>query len=95
MGCMVGTLPITYLGPRLSTSRPKVEDFTPMLCRIEKRLLGCSTLLSFGDKSVLVKSVFASVPIFFMSTLDNPNIVITHINKLLRYCLWKKYGDTE
>lgn len=48
MGCQIGTLPITYLGLPLSLSRPKIEDFTPMLCRIEKRLLGCSICFHMG-----------------------------------------------
>lgn len=95
LGCQIGTLPITYLGLLLSLSRPRVEDYTPLLSRIENRLMRCSTLLSFGDKLVLVKSVFASMPIFFMSTLSIPKTVVNHINKLLRHCLWKKYGSAR
>lgn len=40
MGCHIGALPITYLGLPLSLTKPRVEDFVPMLCRIEKKIIG-------------------------------------------------------
>jgi hypothetical protein len=36
MGCQVGTLPFTYLGLPLGTTRPFVEEFAPLLARMEK-----------------------------------------------------------
>lgn len=31
LGCKIGSFPFTYLGLPLGTSKPKVEDFFPML----------------------------------------------------------------
>lgn len=64
-GCKIGSFPFPYLGLPLCLSNPKMEDFMTIMQRIERRLSGCSTLLSYGDKLVLVKSVFYNLPIFF------------------------------
>ena len=86
MGCNIGTLPHTYLGLPLSTSKPNVVDYVPMLQRIENRLLSCSTLLSTGDKLTLIKTVFTSMPTFFMCTLSLPKTVVKQINMYLKHC---------
>jgi len=39
-GCRVGSMPFTYLGLPLGTTRPSVQDFTPLLSRMERRLSG-------------------------------------------------------
>lgn len=95
LGCQIGTLPLSYLGLPLSLTKPKIEDFFPLLKRIENRLQGCSTLLNYGDKLVLIKSVFSSMPSFVMSTLSLPKAVIQQINKYLKNCFWRKYGTEE
>lgn len=86
LGCHIGSLPLSYLGLPLSIHKPKTEDFLPLLKRIETRLMGCSTLLSFGDKLTLIKSVFSSMPIFFMCTLSIPATVVNQLNKYLKHC---------
>uniref|UniRef100_A0A8R7TQK5 Reverse transcriptase domain-containing protein n=1 Tax=Triticum urartu TaxID=4572 RepID=A0A8R7TQK5_TRIUA len=68
LGCSIGTLPFTYLGLPLSLLKPKLEDFAPIIKRIDRRFASYSTLLSYGDKLTLIKSVFTSLPTFFMST---------------------------
>lgn len=63
-----------------------------MLKRIERRLSGCSTLLSYGEKLTIIKSAFTSLPTFFMSSLALPATVIDQINKYIKHCFWRKYG---
>jgi len=46
-GCDIGTIPFTYLGLPMGTTKPYIEDFTPMMDRIERRLSACSTWLSY------------------------------------------------
>jgi hypothetical protein len=54
-GCIVGTMPFTYLGLPLGTTRPKIQDLLPLMDRMERRLV--SILLLFwhmeGDCSSL------------------------------------------
>lgn len=95
LGCTIGSLPFTYLGLPLCLVKPKLVDFAPLLQRIDKRLAGCSTMLSYGDKMTLIKSVFTSLPTFYMSTLMLPAGIIEQINKYLRHCFWRKYGEED
>ena len=92
LGCQIGTLPHKYLGLPLCHIKPKIVDFLPMLKRIESRLLSYSTLLSSRDKLALIKSVFTSMPTFFMCTLWIPKTVVKQINTYLMNCFWRKYG---
>jgi hypothetical protein len=45
-GCSIGTMPFTYLGLPLGTTKPKVVDFLPLISRCEKGLISTSTFLS-------------------------------------------------
>jgi hypothetical protein len=36
LGFQIGTMPFTYLGLHLGTTKPLVKDFMPILSRIEK-----------------------------------------------------------
>jgi hypothetical protein len=42
-GCDVGVMPFTYLGLPMGTTKPRIEDLTPMMDRVERRLSACST----------------------------------------------------
>lgn len=68
LGCTMGSMPFTYLGLPVSL-KLKLENFVPILKRVEQRLSSCSNMLYYGEKLVLVKSVFANLPIFFMISL--------------------------
>jgi hypothetical protein len=46
LGCSKGTLPFTYLGLPLGTTKPKIIDFLPMVSKCERRLGGISNMLS-------------------------------------------------
>lgn len=95
IGCKIGSFPFTYLGLPLCLSKPKLDDFMPIMQRVERRLMGCSTLLSQGDKLVLLKYVFYSLLIFFMCTLSLPMGVVDQLNKYLRFFFWRKYGNED
>jgi hypothetical protein len=47
-GCMIGTMPFTYLGLPMGTTKPRMEDLTPLMDRVERRLSACSSLLSYS-----------------------------------------------
>ena len=72
-----------------------MEDYIPLLKRIESRLLSCSTLLSTGDKLTLIKSVFSSLPIYFMCSLQIPITVVNQLHSYFRNCFWRKYGSQD
>jgi hypothetical protein len=51
LGCQVGSMPFTYLGLPLGTTRPSVQDFLPLLNRIERRMMGINSLVSYICRS--------------------------------------------
>lgn len=93
--CKIGTLPFTYLGLPLGTAKPKIEEFMPMIKRIESRLTCFSSMLSYGGKLQLVNSVFSTLPTFQMSTFMLPKGVIAQIDKYKRHCLWRGHDLTK
>jgi hypothetical protein len=44
-GCQIGTMPFTYLGLPLGTSRPLIHDMLPLVCRLERKLSSSSCFL--------------------------------------------------
>jgi retron-type reverse transcriptase len=88
-GCTVGTLPFTYLGLPLGTTKPLVKDFAPLVCRVERRMSASSTFLSYAGRLQLVNSVLTSLPTYFMCTIKLPKTVIEAIDKIRKNCLWR------
>ena len=70
MNWQLGSFPFTYLGLPLGTTRPTLEYFLPMVQRVEWRICGVANFLNIGDKLEMVKFVLASMPIFYMCTLE-------------------------
>ena len=71
-GCAIGTMPFTYLGLPLGTTKSTLQDFFPMMTRIENRLSIVSKFLSYHGRLILVNSVMIALPTFYMCTLQLP-----------------------
>lgn len=70
LGCQLGSMPFTYLGLPLGTTRPTVQEFMPILTRMEKHLLmGISRHLTYAGRLILVNSVYSAIPTFYMCSL--------------------------
>jgi hypothetical protein len=93
-GCQVGSLPFTYLGLPLGTARPKIQDLMPIVTRLERRLCSTSSFLSQGARLQLVNSALASMPIYFLCSLQLPPGIIKQLDIILRQCLWRGNSDT-
>jgi hypothetical protein len=89
-GCKVGSMPFTYLGLPLGTTKPTIQDFFPLLNKIEKRLCGVGKFLSYHGRLILINSVFTALPIFYMCCLKIPPQVIKQIDVFRKHCLWSK-----
>jgi hypothetical protein len=87
--CQRGTLPFTYLGLPLSTTKPRKEFFMPLILSAQRRLSACSMYLSYGDKLRLVNSVLSSLPTFYLATLKVYKWVLSEFDKYRRHCLWR------
>lgn len=90
--CEVGKMPFTYLGLPLGTTRPGVQDFSPLVSKVERRLNGVSRFLSYQGRLILVNSVFSALPTFYMCTLQIRPSILDQIDKYRKNCLWNR-GD--
>jgi hypothetical protein len=68
LGCQIGSLPFTYLGLPLGTTKPKMEEFAPLLDRVERKLSAASTLLSYSGRLEYVNSVLTPTVTYAMCT---------------------------
>jgi hypothetical protein len=84
-----GNLSFTYLGLPLGTTKPNIQDFMPLIRRIEKTLTSTSIFLSQGGKLKMVNSVFSSSAIYYMVTLKLHRGVIKQLNRYRKHCLWR------
>ena len=93
LNCQRGNFPFTYLGLPLGITKPSLEYFLPIVNRVERRLCGIADFLNYGGKLEMVKSVLASLPIFFMCTLEVPVSIKEQVIKYMRHCLWRKKNN--
>ena len=90
-GCKVESLPFTYLGLPLGTTKPSVHDLIPVISKIDKRLSGVARFMNHSGRLTYVNSVVASMPIFAMCSLKVHNTILDHVDKSSRNFLW--YGN--
>ena len=88
-GCRLATLPFTYLGLPLGTTKPRVDDYMPLMNKTERRLSSISSMLTYAGRLQLVNSVLSSLPTYTMCSLDIPVTVIEYIDRARRHCLWR------
>jgi hypothetical protein len=87
-GCQIGTYPFTYVGLPMGPNKPKVEDFSPLIQTIERRLVSNSNFLTQAGKLKMDNSVLSTLPTFFMSTLKLPPTIIKLKDKYRKHYFW-------
>lgn len=92
LGYQIGTMSFTYLGLPLGLSRLTVTNFTPILTRVEKHLMGISKMLTYAGRLILLNSVYSSLPTFNMCTLKLPVEILEQLDKYRKHYLWNE-GD--
>jgi len=88
-GCKIESLPCTYLGLPLGTTKPRVDHFEPLMSKTERKLTTTSNFLTHAGRLQLVNSVLSSLPTFAMCTLQVPATVLDYIDRARRHCLWR------
>jgi hypothetical protein len=48
--CQIAFMHFTYLGLPMGTTKPRMEDLTPLMDRVERRLNACSSFLSYSGR---------------------------------------------
>ena len=88
-GCVLGTLPFTYLGLPLEISKPKIVDFLPLVTRCERRVACTSAFLYQAGRLEVTNAIFTALPMYFMSTFRLHKTIIKQIDKYRKHCLWR------
>jgi hypothetical protein len=91
-GCQVGQMPFTFLGLPLGMTRPLVQDYLPLVCTVERRMIGITPFLSYAGRLVLVNSLLSAIPTFYLCTLKVPITVLDQIDSCRKHCL-RDRGD--
>jgi hypothetical protein len=71
------------------TIKPKVEEFLPLVQRIERRLIATSNFLTQTSRLEMVDSILSALPTFYMGKIKIPPIVIKQIDKYRKHCTWR------
>lgn len=87
LGCQIGSLPFTYLGLPLGTTKPKIDEFAPLLNRIKRKLSACSTLLSYSGRVECINTVLTPTVNYAMCTLKLHKCVIEGVDRMRKQCL--------
>jgi hypothetical protein len=92
-GCAVASMPFTYLGLPMGTTKPAVIDLLPLLSRIERKVTSSTLLMSHDRKLAYVNAIITSIANFTMCTIEiNPKI-LQYIEKMRRRVLWSEKTD--
>ena len=83
------SLPFTYLGLPLGTTKPRIDDLIGIIERIDRRLVGIADTLSYDGRLVVVKSIISSIPNYAMCTFKVPLGFLDHIEGSSRGFLWR------
>lgn len=86
-GCMVGTLRFTYLGLPMGTTKPNMEDLTPMIDTVERKLFGCATWLSYTGRLQMVNAAITPITTYTMCIIRLSRGVIENIDRIRKQCL--------
>ncbi|MFS7950995.1 putative RNA-directed DNA polymerase [Helianthus anomalus] len=85
VGCRAESFPFKYLGLKVGANMNRVSNWRPIFDIFESRLaLWKSTLLSFGGRITLIRSVLESLPSFYFSLYRAPKQVVADLEKLMR-----------
>lgn len=73
----------------MGISRPRVDDFLPLINKYERRLSYVSPFLSQASRLELTNSVLIALPTHTMCSIALPKTVIKQIDKARKHYLWR------
>ncbi|KAE8679964.1 hypothetical protein F3Y22_tig00111392pilonHSYRG00065 [Hibiscus syriacus] len=89
LGCQWGSLPSTYLGLPLGHNRNSITPWKPIVDNFSARLDSWkSSVLSFGGRLTLVKSVLSSMLVYYLSLFQMSVAVANTLNKMIASFIW-------
>ncbi|XVF23444.1 hypothetical protein REPUB_Repub13aG0039200 [Reevesia pubescens] len=94
--CKAGSFPCTYLGLPLGVNSNSLAVWKPVIEKFESMLAGWKAkCLSLDERITLLKSVFASLPVFYVSLFKIPKGVKVVLDRILSRFLWGGGSSTN
>jgi hypothetical protein len=87
--CQTGSMPFTYLGLPLGSTKPKIIDFLPLVKKVERRLVSTACFLSQAGRLEMVNSILSSSLVYHCCSLKLHKGVVKQIDKYRKHCLWR------
>ena len=72
LGCQVASMPFTYLGLPMGTTKPIIEDLTPLMDHVERKLSAFSSYLSYSGRLQMINSVLSPTVTYAMCSINLP-----------------------
>jgi hypothetical protein len=82
-----------HLGLHLGNTGPSVAKLMPLVSRLDKRLLGISSPMSYTWRLTLLNSMINSLPMYAMCSPKVPITIFVHFEKNGRQFLWVDRED--
>lgn len=93
LGCRIGNFPFTYLGLPMGTTKPRIEDLSPIMNKVERRLSAYSTWLSYSGRLQMVNSTITPIVTYTLCTIKVLKGFIENIDRARKQCLWRGSDD--
>ena len=81
-GCQIGSLPFTYLGLPMGTTKAHFEDLTSIMDRVERRLSACSSPLSYSGRLEMIKSAITPITTYASCVIKLLKGLLTTLTEL-------------
>lgn len=94
-GCIVGSLPFTYLGVPVGIIRTRIMDLMQLVDNMQRKLSASSYFLAQGGSLQYLNSALSSLPIFFLRSLEIPPSILKQLQRIQRQCLWRRNGNDQ
>ncbi|XP_042959541.1 uncharacterized protein LOC122294687 [Carya illinoinensis] len=92
-GVKEGHFPFQYLGVPIVEGKLKARNFDTLILNIERKLSGWkSRLLSQGGRMILMRHVLSSMPVYLLSAIHMPKLVIRKVHSLFANFFWGEQG---
>jgi hypothetical protein len=89
LNCKLGVVPFVYLGLPVGANPRRKSTWDPLIVQLRRRLRSWGNrYVSLGGRIVLLNSVLNAIPIFYLSFLKLPAVVLKEIIRIQREFLW-------
>jgi hypothetical protein len=89
LNCKQGSIPFSYLGLPVGANPRRGATWDPLIDHLKKRLQSWGNrFVSLGGRIVLLNSVLNAIPIFYLSFMKVPAVMLKKITRIQREFLW-------